>query len=203
MYLLYKKRLNQIEKFKSLHASINNSLRYLPKLELQIRNLLDQHEHSLLIQTIDSIVINALSLQIFTEKIIVQRSNLMAQNLEKMALNTNEDNKKLIKSLNWHAQKYQRLKNEMNLLVIKLINNSLAIELDILEQKLNHTQFIKIYKTKKMRFYVLIYAGLVSVIVITFLINRRYLINKVMRHKKLSERDQLTNLKTVEALFLT
>jgi diguanylate cyclase (GGDEF)-like protein len=30
--------------------------------------------------------------------------------------------------------------------------------------------------------------------VIAFLINRRYLIDKVMRHKKLSERDQLTSL---------
>jgi len=194
LYSLYQKRLTQIEKFKSLHANINNSLRYLPKLEQQIRSLLDHQTHSVLIQTIDNIVINALGLQIFTEVRMSKRTSVMVLNLEKMVINTKGETKKLINSFIWHTRKYQNLKNDMNVLIPQLINNPLANELDKLEKIIGGMQFKKIYKTKKMRFYILIYAGLVSVIVIAFLINRRYLLNKVMRHKKLSERDQLTNL---------
>ena len=82
----------------------------------------------------------------------------------------------------------------MNLLIPQLINNPLAAELDKLDKIIGKIQFDKIYKTKKIRFYILIYAGLLSVLIVAFLINRRYLINNVLRHKKLSERDQLTNL---------
>lgn len=194
LHSLYQKRLNQIEEFKSLHASINNSLRYLPKLEQQIRNKLDNKKFSLLIQTIDNIVINALGLKIFTEARIAQKNNNIILSLEKMKPGTNEESKELIKLFIWHAYKYQALRKEMNLLIPLLINNPLAAELDKLEKIIGKIQFDKIYKTKKMRFYILIYAGLLSVIVVAFLINRRYLINNVLRHKKLSERDQLTNL---------
>jgi len=194
LYFLYKKRLNQIEKFKSLHANINNSLRYLPKLEQQIRSQLDNKKFSLLIQTIDNIVINALGLKVFTEARIAQKNHRILLSLEKMTPDTNEQSRELISLFIWHAYKYQDLRKEMNLLIPQLINNPLAIELDKLEKIIGKIQFDKIYKTKKMRFYILIYAGLLSVIVVAFLINRRYLINNVLRHKKLSERDQLTNL---------
>jgi diguanylate cyclase (GGDEF)-like protein len=194
LYSLYNKRLNQIEKFKSLHANVNNSLRYLPKLEQQIRNKLDNQESSLLIQTVDNIVINALGLKIFTEASIAQKNNRTLVSLEKMIADTNEESSELISLFIWHAYKYQDLRKEMNLLIPQLINNPLATELDKLEKAIGKLQFDKIYETKKMRFYILIYAGLLSVIVVAFLINRRYLINNVLRHKKLSERDQLTNL---------
>ncbi|MEH6449572.1 MAG: diguanylate cyclase [Oleispira sp.] len=192
VYSLYEVRMIQIEKFKSLNAQIKNSLRYLPKLEEQLRPLLANNSD--LSRAIERIIINSLHIRLFNEsqlKTDTQKSlSLLVQNKNNLALN----DRPLLDAFIKHTRSFQNTSNQEQILINEILNNQLSIELELLERILTNQHHEEIIATNKIKHYLIIYAAFLLLLIVLFTLNRFHLINRALFLKTLSERDQLTNL---------
>lgn len=193
VYSLYEVRMIQIEKFKSLNAQIKNSLRYLPKLEEQLRPLL-ANNNSVLSRAIERIIINSLHIRLFNESQLktdtYKSLSLLEQHKDNLALN----DRPLLDAFIKHALRFQNTSNQEQILINEILNNQLSIELELLERMLTNQHHEEIIATNEIKYYLIIYAAFLLLLIVLFTLNRFHLINRALFLKTLSERDQLTNL---------
>lgn len=193
VYSLYEVRLQQLEHFKSLNAQIRNSLRYLPKLEQQLRPLLSKDNKNLLM-AIDRVIIDSLNLRLFSDSELERNTNqalsLLENNLTIFKSNTRE----ILTAFINHTRRFQTISKVERKLIDSILNNQLSDELFLLEKSLTEQQHFEAQKTNNLKIYLIIYSSFLLLLIILFTLNRFHLINRALFHKALSERDQLTNL---------
>jgi diguanylate cyclase (GGDEF)-like protein len=193
VYSLYEVRMQQLEQFKSLNAQIKNALRYLPKLRQQLRPLLSSN-NSLLLEAVDQVVSGALNFRLFNDLTILDHSNELLSLLEnprnKPLLNTNSPLGAFIK----HARNFQVTSKIEQALINSILSNQLSDELLLLEKNLANKKNKEIENTNNIKKILITYSSFLLLLIIVFTLNRFHLINRVLFHKSLSEKDQLTSL---------
>jgi diguanylate cyclase (GGDEF)-like protein len=193
VYSLYEVRMEQLEQFKSLNAQIKNSLRYLPKLEQELR-LSNSNYNSRLQKNIDKIIINSLNIRLFNDVELRAETRSLLSNIESSKSKLTIDQQDTLHAFINHAHNFQVRSITEQSLLNAILNNQLSDELILLERSLTNKQHAAIEKTNTIRTYLIIYSVFLLTLIILFTINRFHLINRALFHKSLSEKDQLTNL---------
>lgn len=193
VYHLYEIRMQQLEQFKSLNALTRNSLRYLPKLEEQLRLLL-LNNNVVLLKAVEHIVINSLKLRLFDDSDLMISTNKSINLIEKHIASLSDLEQSILNAFVNHARHFQKISNKERKLVNAILSNQLSIELSSLEKSLNEQHHKEIIKTNQIKQYLIIYTVFLLLLIILFTVNRFHLINRALFHKMLSEKDQLTNL---------
>lgn len=194
LHLALDSRLQELERFKSLHSLITNSLRYLPKLEKTIEASLNWQDHRTVITYVNDIVIISLNLRLFPDSSTLDKADTTLLKLQNNLAMLSDDQRKLIRSFITHASNFITSSKKENLLVGQILKHRFSALLEVIERELNERQHQEIQKTRQLRIYLMIYATFLLFLVIAFIINRYHLLSNVHLHKQLSEWDPLTNL---------
>lgn len=193
VYSLYMARMEQVEKFKSIHARIRNSIRYLPTLEQQIYSELGP-EHDDVKMLMNNMVIDTLKLRLFDEAELKDNFRLAMKRLAIAGQRLPKPLQMKLRALLQHVNNYLNYRDEERSLILAIVNHQLTLEVEQLEQELENKQSEQAKKTYQIRVYLIVYATLLFLIVLVFIVNRYHLIGRAIFHKRLSEMDQLTNL---------
>lgn len=198
VHQLYELYDNKLERFKTLHAKLSNSLRFLPKLATKLRAALNKDKlagnHDT-IQLVDSILTSTFSFRLFGDDSMLASLYNKVEALKALIYqqehSTHND---LLYSFVSHAEMFLLFRQQEALVVKFILNNQLENELSMLEQKMRDRHVMEDEFAQKIRYFLIGYSTLLFFIILLFIINRRHLLKSVLTHQMLSEEDQLTGL---------
>lgn len=186
------RKIEQAEKFKSLHAKINNSLRYLPALKQKIdeKTTISNAKKN----TIQSILINSFNFRLFNDVKFLDAITLEITKLNKTHKENKKNDQALIASFIDHSNLLLKLRQKESHTLQALISNNLDQHVSRLEKSFSDMKNLETDSTHNIKMYLLLYSALLFILTIIFLLNRHQLIASILKHKDLSEKDQLTGL---------
>lgn len=193
VYSLYQVRMQQLEQFKSLNAQIKNSLRYLPKLNQQLRPLLSDNDE-IISKTIDQVIIGSLNLRLFNDSEVAENLEKLLIRLDALKPAQPQSNQSILNAFINHARSYKKTSKIENELINSILSNQLSDELILLDKNLSELHHKELHETNLIRTYLIAYSTFLLLLIFIFTLNRFHLINRALFHKSLSEKDQLTNL---------
>lgn len=183
-----------IERFKSIHAKITNSLRYLPALnrELQLHPQLKQgNKTKSLNRAVNNLVINLLKLRLFSDSISLSEAKAQITHIESQASQLSKEKSLFYKAFILHANLFIDSRKEESKIVNSILNSRVSQEISLLEKQILNQHNNDYLALQKREQYLFAYIVLLLTI---FVINRYSLIKKAFIHKIRSEKDPLTNL---------
>ena len=189
-------KLGQVERFKSLHAKLSNSLRYLPKLSRSIVDAVASGALTVppeLVPLVEDIVKTSLSLRVFDDPLrLTELKQQRARLVTLLAQQASVDRR--LQRFAEHTRLLLEVRLAEMTVVDTILNDQLSAELATLENQLDRLHDQEITKTLQIKYFLLAYVVLLFVIIAIFIINRYRLLAQSQQHKSLSERDQLTQL---------
>ena len=183
VYSLYMARMEQVEKFKSIHARIRNSIRYLPTLEQQIYSELGP-EHDDVKMLMNNMVIDTLKLRLFDEAELKDNFRLAMKRLAITGQRLPKPLQMKLRALLQHVNNYLNYRDQERSLILAIVNHQLTLEVEQLELELENRQSAQAKKTYQIRVYLIVYATLLFLIVLVFIVNRYHLIGRAIFHKR-------------------
>ena len=183
VYSLYMARMEQVEKFKSIHARIRNSIRYLPTLEQQIYSELGP-EHDDVKMLMNNMVIDTLKLRLFDEAELKDNFRLAMKRLGITGQRLPKPLQMKLRALLQHVNNYLNYRDQERSLILAIVNHQLTLEVEQLELELENRQSAQAKKTYQIRVYLIVYATLLFLIVLVFIVNRYHLIGRAIFHKR-------------------
>jgi len=195
---LFNEKIQQLERFKTYHAKLTNSLRLLPKLNRMIKAKFSSnnnvHNHQIM-SLMSGVLTSTFTLRLFGETTILANNYQRLEQLKELLLA--EENQSLAHSINTfirHAELFLILRVKEAKVIQSLLANRLEQELSVLEQQLINKHQEKFKVTEQQRQFLIIYLVILFFIIIVFIFNRQRLLKSVNKHQLLSEKDQLTGL---------
>ena len=185
----HQQRLIAVETFKSLHAKLSNSLRYLPRLQQQLmatKTFSDQHK-----QHISQLALALLGYHSFSDAQGVQQLTNELQELQ--AINTKYQSATLDnfilhgKQLLDYQQQEDRVLQQILATPLNKLFSQMSKQLTIDHDK-------NIITAERLKYFLIVYSAALVLLILVFLINRFQLHQHLKLHKDLSEKDQLTGL---------
>jgi diguanylate cyclase (GGDEF)-like protein len=198
VYQLYEASIDNLERFKSLHAKLSNSLRFLPMLGLKINDKFKQ-EKSVYSKNIlsleESILIAAFSLRLYSDDSLLAKVNEKIQTLKTlMSQQESNTNKTLLNSFIRHGEMFLLFRKKEDYIVNLILDNQFEQALSILEEQMIKRYVMEDELAQKTRYYLIGYSVFLFCIILLFILNRRRLLKRVNTHQMLSEKDDLTGL---------
>lgn len=195
---LYEKRMEQVEKFKTLHAKLSNSLRFLPKLNQKINDVYNQGQSGYSHNIIDVsgvILTSALNLRLFGDDDMLIKAHQNITHLTSLIADKADNNlTELLTAFIQHTEMFLRLRTIEAGIVAALVNNEFEGELSTLEQQMVNRYLLEDRAKTQVRKYLTAYSALLFFVILLFILNRSHLLKRVSRHQRLSEKDSLTGL---------
>lgn len=198
VYQLYEDCIAKLERFKSLHAKLSNSLRFLPKLGKKIRETFEQdkstHNHEI-VELEESILISTFSLRLFDDKSLLMKVNERIELLKNLiSQEENKTNSMLLTSFIHHAEMFLLFRKKEEQVVKLILANQFEKELSTLEHQMRQRHVTEDKLAKNTRYYLIGYSTFLFCIILLFILNRHRLLKRVISHQMLSEKDELTGL---------
>lgn len=196
VYFLYEDCREKLERFKTLHAKLSNSLRFLPKLNKKLRAASNQTKADQeILGLAEGILISTFSLRLFGDDAMLEQEYTQIELLKK--LKSFEQNNSLTELLNpfiHHTEMFIQFRQKEAQIVQLIFENKFSIELASLEQQMRKRHAIEYEEYTTTRYYLIGYSVLLFLVILLFILNRHRLLKKVSIHQMLSEKDQLTGL---------
>jgi len=195
---LFNEKIEQLERFKTLHAKLTNSLRLLPKLSRIIQSKFNDNkvnQNYQIITLMGDVLTSTFTLRLFGESAVLANEYQRVDQLKQLI--AFEQDQSLVTSIDTfirHAELFLSLRIKEAKVVESLLANRLEQELSLLDQQLikKHQQEFK--ATEQQRQFLIMYVVILFFIILLFILNRQRLLKKVTKHQLLSEKDQLTGL---------
>lgn len=185
----HQQRLIAVERFKSLHAKLTNSLRYLPGVQY---NLLLQSDLSLLQKRqISQLSLLLISSHSYSDPDDYRKLNTLLLDIEHLS---QKKDVPLLDSFVLHSKQLIQLRQYESEILQKIISNPIGDFFVKLNDQLTLDHDQNIIAAERLKYFLVFYSGALIILVVIFLINRYQLNQHLKRHKYLSEKDQLTGL---------
>ncbi len=198
VHQLYELYDNKLERFKTLHAKLSNSLRFLPKLGKKLREAFDKDKPAGVHDTmplVDTILTSTFSFRLFGDDSMLVNLHDKVESLKKLIYQQeNSSHNELLHSFIRHAEMFLLFREKEAEIVEFILDNQLENELAVLEQKMRERHVMEDELAQKIRYFLIGYSALLFFIILLFIVNRRHLLKSVLTHQMLSEEDQLTGL---------
>lgn len=198
IYKSYEESISKLERFKTLHAKLSNSLRFLPKLGKKLRETFEQdksaHNHEI-VELEEKILISTFSLRLFDDESLLNKINSSVESLKSIKLQEIDKAKSmLLTSFIHHAEMFILFRKKEEQVVKSILANSFESELSTLEQQMRRRHITEDKLATKTRYYLIGYSAFLFCIILLFILNRQRLLERVTTHQMLSEKDELTGL---------
>lgn len=182
-----------IERFKSINSQISQRQRYIKKISDDIKRSMISDSHHL-INNINTITIMVFKGRMFGE-------TLQDQNIAKeIELLTTHDehlefrNNKLLSTFILHVNKLSELETKETVILNGLFNHELRKAIQVIRNNLIENKFEMVNNSNMNQRYFTIYACVLLLLIVFFILNHKKIQRNAHLHKQLSEIDQLTKL---------
>lgn len=185
----HEQRLVAVERFKSLHAKLSNSLRYLPRVQYQ---LLLQPELSIQQkQQISQLSLMLINNHSYADPDEYQKLRSLLIDIERLRQTIKLP---LLDSFTLHSEQLLQFKQQENAILQEILANPISRFFARLNNQLTRDHDRNIIAAERLKYFLVFYSGALIILVLAFLVNRYQLHQHLKRHKYLSEKDQLTGL---------
>lgn len=185
----HEQRLIAVERFKSLHAKLTNSLRYLPQVQ---HRLLLQPELSIQQkQQLSQLSLLLINNHSYTDPDEYRKLNALLINTASLGQTIKLP---LLDNLILHGEHLLQFKQQENAILQEILTSPISLFFDQLNQQLIRDHDHNIIAAERLKYFLVFYSSALIVLILAFLINRYQLNQRLRRHKHLSEKDQLTGL---------
>jgi len=183
-----------VERFKSINAQVSQRQRYIKLLASEIKYSIKENNSQRIINQIDEIVIEVFNARIFGHQFNYSDAKRHMNSLSLAVTNSNGRTQELVANFNLHLKKLLLLETTEIQVLDTILKHQMRNKVQSIRRRLIDSQYQMVNDNNQTQRYLLIYASILLMLVIFFMLNRRYLKKHASMHKKISERDHLTNL---------
>lgn len=191
---LVKQSQISIEHFKSINAQVSQRQRYIKLLASDIKRSIDDNNAKKIINQVDEIVIEVFNDRIFGHQFSGNNAKGHMGSLSLAVKHHNTKVQTLIANFIIHLDKLLILEVKEAKVLDTILKHKIRNKVQSVRRSLIDSQYQMVSDSSQTQRYLIIYASALLLLVLCFMLNRRYLKKHASMHKKISERDHLTNL---------
>lgn len=183
-----------IERFKSINSQISQRQRYIKVISDQIKQSIISDPHNI-IEQINTITIMVFKGRIFGEPLLDQA---LIKEIESLTLHEKEwdlKNNELIHTFILHVNKLSELEGKEAVILNTLFQHELRGAIQVIRNNLIENKFEMVNNSNTIQRYFIIYACILLLLIVFFILNHKKIQRNAYLHKTLSEVDELTKLK--------
>lgn len=190
---LSKESQQTIERFKSINAQVSQRQRYIRVLASEIKKNTESVDAMNVVNQVDEIVIEVFNARLFGHRFIESDAT---QHIEALLLASRQHKEiaRFVDNFIVHLNQLLLLEEKESVVLNDILEHRMREKIQQLRHELNESQYQMVLDGKALQNHLIVYASFLLILILFFILNRRYLQKHASIHKRRSELDHLTKL---------